>query len=109
MFKLQLIREKVKFHGDCGDYDIEYEDIINADINDFEGLLDALKNITHARSISWESWANDNDYDWLISHESEEDFENSDSVRYSLHFNPSRDVEISAQNAEAIEAVLEMR
>lgn len=113
MFELKLIKEEVLFDDDeSGDYTTDYEDMMEEKVYSFDDLLEELERV--ARDASWGEWSSsrpevDGDMrsDWINSYE-EQDYRTGASIRYSLHFNPARGVELDETQIKMIEKTLGM-
>tara|TARA_Y100001970_G_C14187719_1_gene833538 strand:+ start:329 stop:769 length:441 start_codon:yes stop_codon:yes gene_type:complete len=114
MFELKLIKEEVTWEDpeDSDGYEIDYEDMMEEGVYSFDDLLEELERV--GRDYSWGEWSSsrpevDGDMrsDWITSYE-EQDYRTGASIRYSLHFNPARGVELDKTQIKMIEKTLGM-
>ena len=112
LFELKIIRQEATF-DESGDYDIEYEDVMEEDVYSFGDLLEELERV--GRDFSWGEWSESRPEingsgrsSWLTSYE-EQDYRTGASINYTLHFNPSKGVRLDPRQIKMIEEALDKR
>jgi len=110
MFEIKIIKEEVLF-DESGDYTTDYEEMMEEGVYSFKDLLEELELV---QDYSWGEWSSsrpkvDGDIhsDWITSYE-QQDYRTGASIRYSLHFNPARGVELDNTQIKMIEKTLGM-